>query len=119
MQKLRERRFKTDTPTDAPQVCSSVALCRSDAGNRTMYRPALNSPKREGDSVVSLETSLNNLDAAQTPEETYLVSLKIKRISRYSKQARQTAYALPSGHHIPNRANILHLVRRENRRDDY
>jgi hypothetical protein len=65
MQKVRERRSIV-TPADVPQVCSPVALRRSDAGDGTVHRPALNSPEREGDSVVSLTTSLNNPDATHT-----------------------------------------------------
>ncbi len=68
MQKLRERR-EIDTPVVVPQDCSSVALHRSDAGDGTVYRPALNSSKREGNSVVSLTTSFNSPDAAQTHSE--------------------------------------------------
>jgi hypothetical protein len=56
MQKLRERR-SINTPADVPQVCSPVALRRSDAGDGTVHRPALNSPEREGDGVVSLTIS--------------------------------------------------------------
>ena len=69
MQKLRERR-EIDAPADVPQVCSPAALRRSDTDDRTtygkVYGSALNSPKREGDSVVSLTTSLNSPDAAHT-----------------------------------------------------
>ena len=66
MQKLRGRR-SIDTPVDIPHVCSSIAQRRSDTGDRTTKTVLpLSSPKREGDSVVSLTTSLNDPDAALT-----------------------------------------------------
>ena len=77
MQKLGERMRTADTPADIQEnlsptgdrthVRSSVALCRSETGNRTINRPALNS--REGsDGAVGSTTSLNNSDAALTPK---------------------------------------------------
>jgi len=73
MQKLRERRI-TNTPWDVSQVPCNCGSNRSDAGS------SLNSPKMEGDSETSLETSFNNLDAASTPSQegrrkVYFVSL--------------------------------------------
>ena len=65
MQKLSRRR-PTDTPGGIPHAPGSVALRRSDAGDRSAHRPALNSPEGR-DSEMGLSTRDNNSDAALTP----------------------------------------------------